>query len=190
MHKKPKIWLTANLNLGSHLHWLDELNPRYTLYSKEHVDDIILANINSNVEQDDLFIVVGNLLGNSIDLASQILCKNKICVASEKDLNNSHLIRPYFDIVDDLRIGEVVICHDYNTCKEITHRDHLSICGSPNDLWKVNGNSVNVTVDLWNLMPVELNTVIRKANWQGSVTSFLDPCDTFHGNGLTTDSMW
>lgn len=157
-----KTWFTSNLRFGSLDHMTNPLNPRYNIATKENIDNILVANINSVVDIDDVLIVVGNLIedDSGAGYLPWLKCRNKICIGSKKDDNFSGYIKPYFEFVEDfVRFGDITVSYDYDFCKCITHNLHNSICGSPWDAWKYNENSTNVSIDVWNYMPVELDTL-------------------------------
>ncbi len=158
-----KTWITANLNFGSSEYFSDEFSFRYKKYD---IDDFILYNINKNVSPEDTLIVVGNVLSSSSasNYLGSILCKNLFCVPSKKDLELIQYITPFFEVIEGPIFTDnyIMLYYDYEDCKDYTLKYGLGACGSPFYDWKINDNIFNVSIDLWDFSPVNVETLEKR----------------------------
>lgn len=154
-------WFTADLHFN-HKNIIDLVSRPFNSLNKMH--QVLIENWNSRVKPEDRIYIVGDLYwGKDSEQLRKILAK----LNGEKFLilGNHDEINP-FKYVDLgikqvstwMEVGRFIMVHD--PARSVENKDRFHLCGHVHDLFQVQGNVINVGVDVWNFKPISMSKVI------------------------------
>lgn len=155
-------------------HWNEtritpSFNPFFRPFkSVEEQNELMLANINSTVKEDDELYHLGDVSidASGIELMDRVFCKNRTLILGNYDVDIPEkmpmLMRAFNDRVFetlDLPLPDGTSLHmNHYPTKAV--KDKFNIVGHIHGLWKVQPNMVNVGVDAWHFLPVSMDQIL------------------------------
>lgn len=125
-----------------------------------HMHKTIIRNYNEIVTKDDIVYFIGDVFwGKRKDELKKILDKlngDKYLVLGNHDNLNpfSYEEVGFKQVATCLKVEEFSLVHD--PAKSIINRNIPFICGHVHDLFKVQKNVINVSVDAWEFKPINI----------------------------------
>lgn len=166
-------WYTADTHFG-HENVIGFCNRPFA--SAGQMDAIMIENLWAKVSPDDDLWVIGDFAFGPKAKASSYLREifgqlpgaRKHLIVGNHDLEPT-LALPWDSISNlaEVRDGPKnqahTLCHYPMITWNHARREALQLFGHVHDNWKGSRNSVNVGVDVWEFMPVQINDIARRA---------------------------
>lgn len=158
-------WFTSDLHFG---------DPRIKLRHRDlitanndEIDQLVIDNWNKTIKSDDTVFVLGDVCYDSsrIDILNTLNGRKVLVKGNYDDSTPDETWLKYFEKVCSscyTHIGDEKVYLNHYPCN--SKPEIFNIVGHIHDLWKVQRNMINVSVDAWHFMPVSEDRIAFTMN--------------------------
>jgi calcineurin-like phosphoesterase family protein len=136
--------------------------------SVDQMDNIIINNINSKIQQDDILYHLGDfsLAKNLVSYRERIVCQNIHLILGNHDKLKTEE-KKHFKSIHNLseikyQNNLIVLCHYAMRVWNKSHHGSFHLYGHSHGVLPSQGKSMDVGVDSNNFFPISINEVIKR----------------------------